>query len=606
MALGERVGFDQIRVVGLVHPRQRIHRQAKAHRRIAGQQVQPLVAQEPAASAPARAIAGNRQGVAHGVVQAVLEHPAQALALEFVVQPRVEGINVHRQLALAPQVIPDVFVAGQDAIGVQAQHAGQRVDKAAGVFRGVVRGQAFVGKQGRVAPARLAVLAPVHRQRPARQLLARIPFALAKVQKAASAVAGAQLLHQLGGVAALGRALRAGVPFFGVAVVVGDKRGLAAHGQPHIVRHQVGVHLAAQGVDGRPLRLAIRQGDARGFQHAADFHLVLERHFALVHRAAHWRGAARFGRAGQRNMAFAGKQARGRVQANPAGAGQVDLAPGVQVGEVGFGAAGAVQRFDVGLELDQIAGHKAGGQAQVAQHLRQQPARIAAGAAGQGEGFFRGLHARLQADQVADGVVDFLVERHQEVHRAHRGEVQPVDKGFQRRGQLALGQIGLQLVAKLGRVGKRKLLGAGLQKKVKGVEHRHLGHQIDGDLEFAGFFREHQPGQIIGERVLLPVDEVAGRFDVQRIGQNRRAAVRRGPQAHHMRRQIDQPVIAIVGHVTQGDVNGHGALRRASAPAGGGGRDGHSGHGGAGVQPTRKSWLMRAPRSLMRSRKSVR
>lgn len=57
-------------------------------------------------------------------------------------------------------------------------------------------------------------------------------------------------------------------------------------------------------------------------------------------------------RAGQRNMAFTGQQARGGVQPNPAGAGQVHLAPGVQIGEIDLGAAGAIERFLVGLELD--------------------------------------------------------------------------------------------------------------------------------------------------------------------------------------------------------------------------------------------------------------
>ena len=39
-----------------------------------------------------------------------------------------------------------------------------------------------------------------------------------------------------------------------------------------------------------------------------------------------------------------GLRARGRVQANPAGAGQIDLAPGVQIGEINLGATGAVER----------------------------------------------------------------------------------------------------------------------------------------------------------------------------------------------------------------------------------------------------------------------
>ncbi len=77
-------------------------------------------------------------------------------------------------------------------------------------------------------------------------------------------------------------------------------------------------------------------------------------------------------------MAFASHQAGRGVQANPAGAGQVDLAPGMQVGEVDLGAAGSVQRLDVRFELYEVARHKTRGQAAVAQQLHQQPAGIAA------------------------------------------------------------------------------------------------------------------------------------------------------------------------------------------------------------------------------------
>ena len=46
---------------------------------------------------------------------------------------------------------------------------------------------------------------------------------------------------------------------------------------------------------------------------------------------------------------------------------------GVQVGEIKLGAAGAVERLYVGLELDQVARHKTRGQATVAQQLHHQP-----------------------------------------------------------------------------------------------------------------------------------------------------------------------------------------------------------------------------------------
>ena len=50
---------------------------------------------------------------------------------------------------------------------------------------------------------------------------------------------------------------------------------------------------------------------------------------------------------GERNMALAGEQAGGGVQPDPAGTGQIDLGPGMQIGEIGFRAGRAVDWFDV-------------------------------------------------------------------------------------------------------------------------------------------------------------------------------------------------------------------------------------------------------------------
>ena len=40
------------------------------------------------------------------------------------------------------------------------------------------------------------------------------------------------------------------------------------------------------------------------------------------------------GRGSQRNVALTGKQCRGGIEPDPAGTGDVDLGPGVQIGEV--------------------------------------------------------------------------------------------------------------------------------------------------------------------------------------------------------------------------------------------------------------------------------
>jgi hypothetical protein len=151
---------------------------------------------------------------------------------------------------------------------------------------------ALVGKQAGSCQHRLAVGAPADRQRPARQLLAGVPLALAEVQEAALAVFVAQLVHQLGGIAALGRAQGVGVPF-------GASRSFTATkvGSPPMVRRtspadQFAASTAApRAMDGGPLLVGVGQGDARGFVDARDLHVVGELDLALVDAAFDGRGA---------------------------------------------------------------------------------------------------------------------------------------------------------------------------------------------------------------------------------------------------------------------------------------------------------------------------
>ena len=255
-------------------------------------------------------------------------------------------------------------------------------------------------------------------------------------------------------------------------------------------------------------------------------------------------------------MAFAGHQAGGRIKADPARAGQKDLAPGMQIGEVFGGTARPVNRFDVGLQLDQVAGDKARCQPEVAQHLHHQPAAVAARARGELQGFFGRLHARLHADGVLNVALQLLVQSHQKVHGAAGPTVHLVQIALEQRRGRRGSEIGCQL-ARLGRaVLEWKLLGLGLQKKVERVEDGHFDDHIDRDLELARGRGKHQPCLVVGKRVLLPVDEVAGRLDLERIRQHLGTTVGGRPQADYLRPQLDEAVIGIVRDVTQGDVNG--------------------------------------------------
>ena len=202
------------------------------------------------------------------------EDAAQALALHRVVKLRVKRVYINWQAALTPHVVPHVLKARRDVVRRQAQLVGQRGGKSCSVLRGVVARFALVGKQGRVLPDGLAVFAPEDAERPARQLFTRVPLALAKMQKAALAIFSPQLLHQLGGVAAFGRAESVNVPFSAVGVIRRDEGRLAAHCQAHIASGQITVNCLAQGQHLGPLVVGVRFGHARGFVNALHTHVV--------------------------------------------------------------------------------------------------------------------------------------------------------------------------------------------------------------------------------------------------------------------------------------------------------------------------------------------
>jgi hypothetical protein len=412
-----------------------------------------------------------------------------------------------------------------------------------------------------VLPQWLAVGAPIAAQRPARQWLTRVPLALAEMQHGTRRKMALQPFEQVTGEFALLVGERGVVPLRTVHVVDRDEGRLAAHGQAHVVRLEFGVDLVAEVEHGLPLRFRIGLRDARVFVDARDVHREVEVRFALFGGADHRRGGRGHRGAGERDVAFAGEQARGRIEADPAGAGDVDLGPGMQVGEVVVGAGGAVERLDVGFQLDQVTGGEARGEAEVAQCLHQQPGRVAAGTALEFQGFLRRLHAGFEPHDVADVALHALVDADQHVDGAHfLGQKflararQPIIE--QRAGGIGF-EIGAEFVLELFRVLEGKVLGELVHEEVEGVDHRHVGDQVDRDRKRLGLFREDQSCHPVAEGVLLPVEEVAGRLDLERIAEDGRAAVGRRAQAHLVRPQADRAVEAVAGLVVERDADGH-------------------------------------------------
>ena len=94
---------------------------------------------------------------------------------------------------------------------------------------------------------------------------------------------------------------------------------------------------------------------------------------------------------------------------------------------------------------------------------------------------------------------------------------------------------------------EREPLGRGLQEEIERILHRELGDQVDFERKLIDSLREHDPGEPVRLRILLPVQEVRLRLDAQRITRDRRATVRSRAQPHDLRGERDQAVVAVAG-----------------------------------------------------------
>jgi len=195
----------------------------------------------------------------------------------------------------------------------------------------------------------------------------------------------------------LGRPESLGFPFGSVTIRGRDEARLPAHRQAHGAGLKRAVDQSPHAVDRPPLRLRVGPRDARRLGQARDLHLEGELGRRLLDEAGDRGGGDRVGRGGELDVAFAREQAGGRVEPDPSCAGDIDLAPGMQVGEVGLRPGGAVDGFDVSRRLDQLARAETRGEAELAEGLDRQPGRVAAGAAAVRERLLRASGRRAQA-----------------------------------------------------------------------------------------------------------------------------------------------------------------------------------------------------------------
>src|SRR5215510_4800833 len=334
-----------------------------------------------------------------------------------------------------------------------------------------------------MAPDRLAVGAPETAERPAWELLVRVPFTLAEMDQALSPVALAQTMIQIGGQPALVRSQRRSVPFFAVGVIDGYKRRLATHRQSHVPGHEVSVDILAELIDGAPFFFAIRLCNPGCLPDTRDRHFVRELHLALVNGTGNRSGGSWLRRAGEWQMALSGKQPGRRVETDPAGTRQVHFSPGVQIGEILYRSRRTVKGFNVRGELNQIAGDKSRSKSEVTQELNEEPTRVSARARPFGQGLLRRLYARFHADQIFDVAGELTVELDKERDTAHllSGNCSQVTR--EERGQRFLTKVRRQFYSLPRFVFEGIVLGMRFEEEIERVDDRHLGHEVDFDAK---------------------------------------------------------------------------------------------------------------------------
>ena len=459
----------------------------------------------------------------------------------------------HRQPRLLEEAGEGVLIGGQAARRWSAERADDRGGELARLARLGAARRPWVVEQCRVGPQRGAVGAPEQADLPARQGLAGIPLALAAMLEPGLGPAVTQAAGQRGGEATLVGSVCGDGPLGRLHVLGRDVRRLATHRQAYVALGQPGVHRVPESVDALPLGDGVGPCDARVLMDAADGVGEVHGDHARVDHPRDRRRARGVRRRGQRDVALSRKQSRGRVEADPAGARQIDLRPGVQVGEV---LGERVGRTDVRRQLHEIARHEPCCQPELAQHRDQQPRRVPAGSEPQPQRLLRALDACLETDGVGDVVTDCPVERYQEVddRYARTGMLRrpPADRGVGDRPQ-----IGLEVVSERGVIAEREGLGTRLDEEVEGVDDGQLGDQVDLDAELGRALGEHQPCQVVAERVLLPVEEVVLGCDLERVGRDRGPGVWRRPEPDHMRPDPDEPVEGVGGPVVEGHPDRH-------------------------------------------------
>ena len=123
------------------------------------------------------------------------------------------------------------------------------------------------------------------------------------------------------------------------------------------------------------------------------------------------------------------------------------------------------------------------------------------------------LHARLHADDVADLVLQALIEFDQKIDGVARSRAKSNARTLPGSGPAGSGvDKGRKVLVQFGRKFERPGFGVRFDEEIERIDHLHVGDQIDVDGKLLRLFGKHVARKPIAVRILLPVDEVLRRL----------------------------------------------------------------------------------------------
>ena len=239
--------------------RQRGDRQPQAERGIARRQEQIAAPELPALAAPAPGCArvafqrwiGSTKPLRR--VQPLIEHPRHARALFRIGQFGIAGIDIGRQRGFLLQPVRGILERRHDVFGIEAEPFARCLPQSARRLRSRPCAGSRSSRSGRNSSRSARRPCASRARTPSAAGFRRDTICPARNAASPPGAKRARSLRiRSSASAALGRADRGDIPFRRFQIVDGDEGRLAAHGQPHVARLEIGVDLFAELVEPRP------------------------------------------------------------------------------------------------------------------------------------------------------------------------------------------------------------------------------------------------------------------------------------------------------------------------------------------------------------------